>query len=358
MKKYVVTGGAGFIGSALVRVLLEDGSVTVIDNLLTGRERNLDQVREQVEFHRADIRDAAAIAPVLRGAEVVFHLAAIPSVPRSIDDPVPSHQVNIDGTFNVFRAAAQAGVRRVVYAASSSAYGDSETLPKVESMTPRPKSPYAVQKLLGESYASVFHSCFGLETVSLRFFNVYGPRQDPSSPYSGVLSLFMKHLLARTPPTIFGDGEQSRDFTYVEDVAELCRKAALAPGAAGKMYNGGNGGRYTLNFVWNLLQKMEGVAIPAQYGTARAGDVRHSMADTRAAVSELGHAPRFTIEDGLKRTLEWYRQEGYEELARGWAGAAVRIRRPRRKSACCSCVSATPAAARWRRASRGFTGRT
>ena len=238
----------------------------------------------------------------------MYHLAAIPSVPRSIDDPIPSHQVNIDGTFNVLRAAAQGGVRRLVYAASSSGYGDSETLPKVETMPARPKSPYAVQKLLGEYYASVFYSCFGLETVALRFFNVYGPRQDPSSAYSGVLSLFMKHLLARTHPTIFGDGEQSRDFTYVEDVAALCIKAASAPLAAGKMYNAGNGGRFTLNFIWSLLQKMEGVDLPPKYGPPRSGDVRHSMADTRLAAAELGHAPQFTIEQGLKRTLEWYRQ--------------------------------------------------
>jgi UDP-glucose 4-epimerase len=239
----------------------------------------------------------------------VYHLAAIPSVPRSIDDPVPSHEVNIDGTFNVFRAAALGSVRRVVYAASSSAYGDSETLPKVENMIPRPKSPYAVQKLVGEQYASVFHSCFGLETVALRFFNVYGPRQDPTSAYSGVLSLFMKHLLARTTPTIFGDGEQSRDFTYVEDVAALCLKASLAPGAAGKMYNAGNGGRFTLKFIWDALQNMEAVKIPPNFGPSREGDVRHSMADTTLAVKELGHAPRFTIEEGLKRTLEWYRTQ-------------------------------------------------
>jgi len=309
MKKYVVTGGAGFIGSALVRTLLDEntGEVEVIDNLLTGHERNLAEVRGRIKFHPADIRDPAAIGPLIRGADVVFHLAAIPSVPRSIDEPALSHEVNIDGTFNVLQAAAEGGVRRVVYAASSSAYGDSETLPKIETMLPRPKSPYAVQKLVGEYYASVFHSCFGLETVALRFFNVYGPRQDPASPYSGVLSLFMKHLLARTAPTIFGDGEQSRDFTYVEDVAELCVKAARAPGAAGKMYNGGNGGRYTLNFIWGLLEKMEGVEIPPRYGPPRAGDVRHSMADIQAAVAELGHAPHFTIEEGLKRTLEWYR---------------------------------------------------
>ena len=207
----------------------------------------------------------------VRGADVVFHLAAIPSVPRSIQDPVPSHEVNIDGTFNVLRACVDAKVRRVVYAASSSAYGDTTVLPKVETMLPRPKSPYAVQKLMGEYYASVFHSCFGLETVALRFFNVYGERQDPSSPYSGVLSLFMKALIERLPPTIFGDGEQTRDFTYVEDVAALCLKAASAPGVAGKMYNAGNGNRYSLNHVWDLLQKIEGVSLPASYGPPRAG---------------------------------------------------------------------------------------
>jgi len=309
MSKSVVTGGAGFIGSALVRKLLEQGEqVAVIDSLLTGHEVNLAEVRDRIDFHRVDIRDAAALAPAMKSADVVYHLAAIPSVPRSIDDPVPSHEINIDGTFNVFQAAKQTGVRRVVYAASSSAYGDSETLPKVETMLAMPKSPYAVQKLLGEYYASVYHSCFGMETVALRFFNVYGPRQDPSSAYSGVLSLFMKHLLARTPPTIFGDGDQSRDFTYVEDVAALCIKASKAPGAAGNMYNAGNGECLTLNVIWDLLQKMEGVKIEANYGPPRAGDVRHSMADTTAATRELGHDPQFTVEEGLKRTLEWYRK--------------------------------------------------
>ena len=306
--KFVVTGGAGFIGSTLVRTLLGHGKVAVIDNLLTGHEANLKEVRAQIDYHNVDIRDAAALEPVIRGADTVFHLAAIPSVPRSIEDPVPSHEVNIDGTFNVLRAAANGRVRRVVYAASSSAYGDTEVLPKSESMTPLPKSPYAVQKLLGEYYASVFHACYGLETVALRFFNVYGPRQDPTSPYSGVLSLFMKHLLARTSPTIFGDGEQSRDFTYVEDVAELCWKASQAKGVAGKMYNAGNGNQYTLNQVWQVLQKMEGVDLPAKFGPPRTGDVRHSKADTAAAIRDLSHAPRVTIEEGLRRTLEWYRQ--------------------------------------------------
>lgn len=308
MKKYVVTGGAGFIGSALVRTLLDaGGEVGVIDNLLSGHERNLAEVRDRVRLHIADIRDGAAIAPLIAGADTVFHLAAIPSVPKSIDQPRPSHEVNIDGTYEVYEAARKGGVRRVVYAASSSAYGDSETLPKVETMPARPKSPYAVQKYVGELYASVFSSCFGLETVALRFFNVYGPRQDPSSAYSGVLSLFMKHLIARTEPTIFGDGEQSRDFTYVEDVAELCLKAANASGVSGNMYNAGNGGRYTLNQIWALLQEMEGVEIGVKYGPPRAGDVRHSMADTTAAMADLGHAPKFSIEEGLKRTLAWYK---------------------------------------------------
>jgi UDP-N-acetylglucosamine/UDP-N-acetyl-alpha-D-glucosaminouronate 4-epimerase len=306
--KFVVTGGAGFIGSTLVRMLLAHGRVAVIDNLLTGHEANLKEIRGQIEFHNVDIRNAVALEPVIRGADTVFHLAAIPSVPRSIEDPVPSHEVNIDGTFHVLRAAAQGSVRRVVYAASSSAYGDTEVLPKTETMAPLPKSPYAAQKLLGEYYASVFYSCYGLETVSLRFFNVYGPRQDPMSPYSGVLSLFMKHLLARTSPTIFGDGEQTRDFTYVEDVADLCWKASQASGVAGKMYNAGNGNQYTLNQIWKLLQQMEGVSLPSNMAPPRAGDVRHSKADTTAAVRDLGHSPRVTIEEGLRRTLEWYRQ--------------------------------------------------
>ena len=310
MELFVVTGGAGFIGSCLVRTLLAHthGRVRVIDNLLTGRQSNLDEVRDRIEWVRTDIRDAEAVRSATEGADVVFHLAAIPSVPRSIHDPLPSHQVNIDGTFNVFRAAAETKVRRVVYAASSSAYGDTQVLPKVESMTPRPKSPYAVQKLMGEHYASVFHSCFGLETVALRFFNVYGERQDPSSPYSGVLSLFMKALLERKSPTIFGDGEQTRDFTYVEDVAALCLKAAAASSdVAGQVYNAGNGNRYSLNHVWNVLQQIEGVTLPPTYGPDRAGDVRDSQADTTAARSDLQHTPQFSLEEGLRRTLTWYR---------------------------------------------------
>ena len=306
--KYVVTGGSGFIGSGLIRALQArgDAQIAVIDSLLTGHKKNLDGLAGPIDFHQVDIRDYDAIAPVIEGADTVFHLAAIPSVPKSIADPLPSHDVNINGTFSVLRAAKDGGVRRVVYAASSSAYGDTDVLPKVESMKPLPKSPYALQKLVGEYYCNVFTTCFGLETIGLRFFNVYGPRQDPMSPYSGVLSLFMKHLIARTAPTIHGDGEQTRDFTYVEDVAGLVIKASTA-GVPGTTYNGGNGGRYSLNEIWSLLQKIEGVDIQASYGPGRAGDVRDSQADTTAAVRELGHAPEFSIEDGLRRTLAWYK---------------------------------------------------
>ena len=311
MSKYVVTGGAGFIGSAIVRGLLREGAsqVVVLDNFLTGHEQNLDGVRSAIDLQRADIRNYAEIAPILSGADVVFHEAAIPSVPRSIDDPVPSHEINIDGTFNVLRAAASGGVRRVVYAASSSAYGDTEVLPKVETMTPRPKSPYALQKLVGEYYSNIFASTFGIETVSLRYFNVFGPRQDPTSQYSGVLSLFIKAVVERRAPTIFGDGGQSRDFTYVEDVVDLNLKAARAPGVSGKMYNGGNGGRITLNEAWRLVQQIEGVAIPANYGPPRPGDVHDSQADVTSAVADLGHAPRFSFEEGLRLTLAWYKAQ-------------------------------------------------
>ena len=313
MNRYVVTGGAGFIGSSLVRGLLNQGRhVHVIDNLESGNLDNLEDVADSITVHEIDIRDYDRIAPVIAGARRVFHLAALPSVPKSILDPVSSHETNIDGTFNVFRAAAEGKAGRVVYAASSSAYGDTEVLPKVETMLPQPKSPYALQKLVGEYYASVFANCFNLETVALRFFNVFGPRQDPSSVYSGVLSLFLTALIERRSPTIFGDGNQSRDFTYVEDVVGLLLKASEAHGVSGRVFNAGNGNRFTLNETWQILQQLEGVSLPPNYGPPRAGDVRDSQADVTAAVRELGHKPRFSFEQGLQLTLDWYRRHTFE----------------------------------------------
>ncbi len=307
--RVVVTGGAGFIGSALVRSLAAEGavgSIVVVDNLSTGKRSNLDGV--PVDMQQADIRDYAAMERLLRGAEVVYHLAAIPSVPRSISEPELAHTVNIDGTFQVLLAAQRCGVRRVVYAASSSAYGDTPTLPKVETMPASPKSPYAVQKLVGEYYARVFTEVYGLETVALRFFNVFGPRQDPGSPYSGVISVFCAAVLARRAPVIYGDGEQSRDFTYVDNIVQLCKKAAGAAGAAGKMYNGGVGARITLNQTWGLLQKLEGVEIAPVYDPPRAGDVRDSQADITAARRDLWYEPEVGFEEGLRQTLEWFRR--------------------------------------------------
>jgi len=311
MKNVLVTGGAGFIGSALVRGLLgEEGveRVVVVDNLLTGKQANLQEVRDDVEFHELDIRDGAALDKVFTGIDVVFHEAAIPSVPRSIAEPELSHDVNVNGTFNVFLAAHRQGLKRVVYAASSSAYGDTPTLPKTESMLPNPKSPYAVQKLLGEYYGKIFWEVFGLETVSLRYFNVFGPRQDPTSPYSGVLSVFCKAIIEGRPPTMFGDGEQSRDFTYVDNVVRLNLLAAKSANAAGKVYNGGIGGRYTLNETWALLGKIAGARIEAKHSPARDGDVRDSQADLAAACRDLGYEPIVGFEEGLRRTLEWYRE--------------------------------------------------
>lgn len=310
MKKSIVTGGAGFIGSALVRALLDQGHrVHVIDNLSSGSLDNLEEVANRITVYEYDVTDYDRIAPVIAGVDRVFHLAAVASVPQSISQPFISHNTNINGTFNVLRAALEGKVGRVLFAASSAAYGDSPALPKVESMAPRPLSPYASQKVLGEYYMTNFAECFGLETVSLRFFNVFGPRQNPTSAYSGVLSVFMSCLLERQSPTIFGDGEQSRDFIYVDDVVNLLLTASNAPVGvvSGKVYNAGNGSRYTLNQVWKLLQEFEHVTLPAKYGSPRAGDVRDSQADINLLSHDLGYSPQFSFEDGLRRTLDWYR---------------------------------------------------
>jgi UDP-glucose 4-epimerase len=311
MKSALVTGGAGFIGSALVRGLLQAGveRVVVIDSLLSGSKENLADIGRPVEFHELDVRDYDAIEPLFAGIEVVFHEAGLASVPRSIEEPLLAHDINIGGTLNVFLAAQRQGVRRVVYAASSSAYGDSPELPKTESLPPQPKSPYAVQKLTGEYYARVFLESFGLETVSLRYFNCFGPRQDPSSPYSGVLSVFSTCLLEGRAPTIFGDGEQSRDFIYVDDIVRLNLLAARSTQAPGKVYNAGTGERHSLNQAWAYMQALSRVDLPARYAPARGGDVRHSQADISLARRELGFEPAIEFEEGLRRTLEWYREQ-------------------------------------------------
>jgi UDP-glucose 4-epimerase len=310
MKAALVTGGAGFIGSALVRGLLREGvgRVVVIDNLAAGKKQNLAGIEQPIEFHELDVRDYESIAPLFDGVEVVFHEAGLASVPRSIEDPVLAHDINLGGTLNVCLAAQRHGVRRVVYAASSAAYGDSPELPKKENLPPQPKSPYGVQKLAGEYYGRVFWEAFGLETVSLRYFNVFGPRQDPASPYSGVLSLFSSCVIEGRAPKIFGDGEQSRDFIYVDDIVRLNLLAAESPKAPGKVYNGGTGKRHSLNEAWSLMQKVAGLDLPPEYAPPRLGDVRHSQADITAARDDLGFEPAIDFEQGLRRTLEWCRR--------------------------------------------------
>jgi UDP-glucose 4-epimerase len=283
--------------------------VVVIDSLAGGKRENLAEVEDTIEFHQLDIRDYDAIEPLFAGIEVVFHHAAIASVPRSIEEPVLTHDVNAGGTLNVLVAARSRGVRRIVSASSSAVYGNAPELPKSETMAPQPLSPYAVQKLMGEHYAHIFGDAFGVETVSLRYFNVFGPRQDPGSPYSGVLSIFSQCVLEGRAPTVFGDGEQSRDFIFVDDIVRLNLLAAGAPRAAGKVYNGGTGRRRSLNEIWKLFQKLSGTNLPAQYGPPRKGDVRHSQADIRSAERDLGFSAAIPVEDGLRRTLDWFRQQ-------------------------------------------------
>jgi UDP-glucose 4-epimerase len=307
MTSYLVTGGAGFIGSNLVDKLLQRGDkVRVLDNLSTGHMENVAAVRDRIDFLEADICNLEQIRPCFAGVDYVLHMAALPSVPRSVADPLSANKVNIEGTLNVLLASRDAKVKRVVFAASSAAYGDNPILPRVESHPPRPMSPYALTKVAGEYYCQVFANIYGLETVALRFFNIFGPRQDPHSQYTGVLSKFITAYIKGTTPTIFGDGEQSRDFTYIDNVVDANLRACTAPGAPGKVINVGVGGRFTLNQTIGLLNQIFGKQVTPRYEPPRRGDVLHSQADMSLARQVLGYEPRVTYEQGLRKTVEWY----------------------------------------------------
>ncbi len=305
--RYLVTGGVGFIGSNIVDELLRRGhNVTVLDDFSSGKEENLSHALAKIRLIRGNICDLEAAREACEGADYVLHLAARTSVPRSVKDPIETNHVNIDGTLNILVAARDAQVRRVVYAASSAAYGETPTLPKTESMPPDPISPYGVSKLVGEMYAKVFGRSYGLENVSIRFFNVFGPRQDPSSQYSGVLSRFILAMLEGSAPVIYGDGEQSRDFTYVDNVVDISLRACEAPGVSGKVFNGGTGARISLNDVLRVLGDIIGSPVRARYDPPRPGDILHSQADIRLAGEFLGYSPRVAFEEGLRRTWKWY----------------------------------------------------
>lgn len=315
MAVYLVTGAAGFIGSWLTQALLERGeTVRALDNFATGKRENLAPLVEKfgrnLTVLEIDLRDAERVAGACEGVEYIFHEGAIPSVPLSVKDPRTSHTANIDGTFNLLEGARHAKVRRVVYAASSSAYGNKNPLPQVETMLPGPLSPYAVQKLLGELYLRSYWEVYGLETVALRYFNIFGPRQAPDSPYSGVMAKFAKMMLAGEQPTIHGDGEQSRDFTYIENVVQANLKAASAPkeNVAGRVFNCACGKPYTLNQTYKLMAELTGYKNPAQYGPPRAGDIKHSYADISAAQEAFGYDPKVDFLEGLRRTVAWYRE--------------------------------------------------
>lgn len=317
MALYLITGVAGFIGSSLARAVLAQGDrVRGIDNLSTGKRANIAEIEGKIDFREADLADLNALHDACRSVDYIFHEAAIPSVPKSVLDPLGSNRANVDGTVHLLLAAKDAKVKRVVYAASSSAYGDTPTLPKHEEMVPNPISPYAVAKLAGEYYMASFYRCYGLETVSLRYFNIFGPRQDPSSPYSGVLAKFITQMLAGEQPAIFGDGTQSRDFTYIDNVvsANLLAMKAPASNVAGRLFNVATGERFDLNQTFQLLKKIIGFEGEVKYGPDRAGDVKHSLADLSRAAKFLGYRPVVNFEEGLRRTVEWYK--GQQKAAR------------------------------------------
>jgi nucleoside-diphosphate-sugar epimerase len=306
--RYLVTGGAGFIGSNIVDELVRRGhQVVVLDDLSAGKESNLADIRGKIDLRIGSVTDLAAVQPACHGADYVIHLAARTSVPRSVENPIETNHVNIDGTLNVLVAARDAKVRRFVYAASSSAYGETPTLPKAEAMRPDPISPYGITKYVGELYAQVFGRVYGLENVCVRYFNVFGPRQDPTSQYSGVLSRFMLAVIEGRPPVVYGDGEQSRDFTFIENIVDETLRACEAKGASGMVFNGGTGARITVNQVLKLLEKITGKKIQAKYEPPRTGDIRDSQADAALARKVLGYEPQVPFEEGLQRTWQWYK---------------------------------------------------
>lgn len=315
--KFLVTGGAGFIGSNLADELIAQGAkVTIIDNFVTGFRENLDEIKGDFDFAEGDINDTELLGKILPGVDCIFHQAALPSVPRSVENPVETHQACVNGTFNLLNAARNSGVRRVVYAASSSAYGDQPTLPKVETMRPEPLSPYAAAKLVGEYYCGVFNNVYGLETVALRYFNVFGPRQNPSSAYSGVISRFIDALMSGSRPTIFGDGEQSRDFTFIANVVAANIAAATAEKGIGRVMNVANGERVSLNELLDSLKTITGRAnVEAEYLPARKGDVMHSQADNTLAVECLGYKKLVGLEEGLQRTIDWWKTSRFARSA-------------------------------------------
>ena len=309
----LVTGGAGFIGSHIASALSAGGArVRILDDLSTGHRENLDEIGGDIDFTQGSVADEELLNKVLEGVELVFHEAAIPSVPRSVEAPRQTHIASVDGTFSLLVAARDKGVKRVVYAASSSAYGDQPTLPKSEQMLPDPLSPYAVAKLVGEYYCQVFTRVYGLETVSLRYFNVFGPRQDPGSQYSGVVSRFISVLLSNERPVIYGDGEQSRDFTYIDNVVFANMQAAAAADAAGKVINVANGERITLNQLLREVQDLTGKQdVTAEYLEPRVGDVRHSLADITMARELLGYESKVDLREGLQRTIDWWKSSRF-----------------------------------------------
>ncbi len=308
MKKFLVTGGAGFIGSNICTRLVSQGYfVRVIDNLLTGKKANLAPLLNKIEFIEADMGNPDAAQSAMKGIDIVIHQGALPSVPRSIDDPAATHKHCVDATFTLLMAARDAKIKRFVYAASSSAYGDTPTLPKIESMLPIPLSPYAAAKLMCEYYCSVFYKVFGLETISLRYFNVFGPRQDPASQYAAAIPAFVTSILKDISPVIYGDGEQSRDFTYVDNVVEANILAALANQTKGDVINVACGQAITVNEIIKMINEIVGKNVKPLYQPARIGDVKHSLADITLAQKTIGYKPVVSFKEGLKKAIEWYK---------------------------------------------------